>query len=162
SPTLPMRSVASTFTSTCVGSPGDMCQVYRPVLSTLVANGTHGPWACSAYDSVTGRVTRFLSVAVQRSVSVRPLVSAPACVLISLTSGRVVSTSTQIWGGSPGCGGVRPSPTPLLATTVKPYKPSSLTSTGIGLCVGTRPLCLCQIWPLRVYHSSMALTPDGP
>src|SRR5262245_43495374 len=98
--------------------------------------GSHGLLASRAHDRAIGCGPRFLSLAVHRIVRFCASgAGASALMLSSRTLGSVVSTSTSTCGVSLGPGGLL-APEAFLATSVKPYSPSSLTSTVYG---GWRP-----------------------
>src|SRR5262245_4872050 len=128
--------------------------------------GVHGPPACSAKDSVIGVLSRFLSWAVQLMHSLPLPFSLPTSTPCSCTTGLVRSTSTHTCGRSPSCGARSPSPTPLLATSVKPYTPSCATGTVSGevkpVSGGFFSGYLFQLRPSCVNHSSSEEIPDGP
>src|SRR6267378_6474728 len=91
----------------------------------------------------------------------------PTITCCSCTTGLVRSTSTQTCGRSPICGGRSPRPTPLLATSVKPYRPSLLTLKDYGDCTskpsaGLGSGYLFQLRPSCVNHNSMDAMPEGP
>src|SRR5262249_53557406 len=90
----------------------------------------------------------------------------PTTTPLSCTTGLVRSTSTQTCGRSPICGGRSPKPTPLRATSVKPYTPSRATGTVSGdwivSLVNGGSSTLLQFRVSSVTHSSSADTPDGP
>src|SRR5580658_8817415 len=77
--------------------------------------------------------------------------------------GGVLSTSTQLWGGSPGAGGWSPSPDAERATRDNPNVPSPPRSTSIGETrSGSSPRRIQVRPPSCVIQSSTVAGPFGP
>src|SRR5207249_9882163 len=121
---LAARSTAFTRRKNLCGPGSGTDQVWAPLLARLFSTAVQVPLTAVAYSRWIGVGPKFLSVARQRIVTARTLGLGESCTSRISTCGLVSSTSTHLFGSSPARGSGPLKPTPLLATTVKPYSPS--------------------------------------
>ena len=105
-PRWPTESTASTRIWNRAGTVCGTAQMYRPVFSCPSAIGCHeAPGWSGRQKRETDLGARCRSVARQVMAILPEFTPVPTCTGSSCTAGAVASTSTQLWGGSPGAGG---------------------------------------------------------